>query len=222
MSTAGRHPAPWRSLGRRLGPMAWRHLGEVLRRPREYEDLLRRLVRGSFADLDAGERARRVEQIVQLSASAAMAAAVAPLPLLELPVQAAMVRAIARVHGVEGSGRKLLLQLLASLGGGLALRQAARWLPVVGTVPFLSRVYGTTWALGQAADVYFRRDARPRPGALREVYAATARRKTHEQRRRLVERGGAARLRELRSLHAEGLITDREYARKRGELLDSL
>lgn len=192
----------------------------------DFDDTLRRLLRGDFHDLTDGERRARVEQIIGLSASASMAMAAAPVPLLELPVQAAMVAAVARVHGQRRSGRRALWEVGAALGGGMVLRQALRLLPFVGPLPVLSRVYGATWALGRAAQAYYQAQAEarppPSPEELRTLFDETARTQTEAQSRSLSREDVVRTLRLLDDLRAREAITEAEYRRKRDEVLSSL
>ena len=185
----------------------------------EYEDTLRRLLRGTFEDLSEAERRERTEQIIRASALAAMALGATPVPLLEMPVLAAMVRAIAKVHGVEQGGAKGLIQLGASLGGGIFLRQVMRLIPFAGPLPHLSRIYGATYALGRTAQIYFARGAPLREEELRREFEATLAAKTEEQASRMKAGRFEARLEELRRLRAKGLLSEEEYREKRGALL---
>lgn len=189
---------------------------------RDFEDTLRRLLRGDFADLSEAQRRERVEQIVGLSAMAAMAMAATPVPFLELPVQAAMVRAVARVYGYEKSGRQALWELSAALGGGLVLRQAMRLLPFVGPLPHLSRIYGATWALGRVAQAYYASGIEERPEHLRQLYLDTAAEHTHEEAQALRRTKLESTLRYLDDLRARALITEAEYRRKRDEVLAAI
>ena len=211
--------------GRWLGSIeAPRRLARLLRdwrAPREYQDTLRRLLKGDFQDLDPDARREKVDQIVQLCASAAMALAAAPIPFLDMPVQAAMVRAIAKVHGVRGYSAKVFLQIVAGVGGGLVVRQALRLVPF-GGVAHLSRVYGTTWALGRVSDLYFQHGTPVADGELRGLFLDTLERKYDEKSRRLQGSDLAGRLRELDQLLTEGQLTDQEHRAKREQLIASL
>ena len=187
---------------------------------RDYEDTVRRLLKGSFQDLSPAVRREKVEQIIGLSAMAAMATASAPIPFLELPVQLAMVRAIAKVNGVEKPGKKVLWELAGALGGGLFFRQVMRMLPFIGPLPYLSRIYGATWALGRVAHIYFDQDGPPgEPERLRTLYERTAAERTREQSERLQRGDLEAQLRYLDDLLARTVISEAEYRKKRDELL---
>ena len=191
------------------------------RAPREYQDTLRRLLKGDFQDLEPDARREKVDQIVQISASAAMALAAAPIPFLDMPVQAAMVRAIAKVHGVRGNSAKVFLQIVAGVGGGMVVRQALRLVPF-GGIAHLSRVYGTTWALGRVSDLYFQHGTPVAEGELRALFLETLERKYEEKSQRLQSSDLAGRLRELDQLWSDGQLTEQEHRAKREQLIASL
>lgn len=221
----------------RAGERVRRFLDDPLLR--DYEDTLRRLVRGDFADLTLQERREKVEQVLRASAGAAMATGSAPVPFLELPVQWAMVRAIARIHGVKRPGKALLWELVGALGGGLFLRQVMRLLPLGGALPHLSRIYGATWALGRVAEAYFERgaiaagrgshlaiddelhsdDEAVRNAALQNLFRNTAEDRTRDQSRRFNQGDLEARLHELDDLRNRSVLTHDEYRRKRAQLI---
>ena len=117
---------------------------------RAHQDTLDRLLSGNFQDLTVEQRQQRIEEIIQVSAGAAVGMAAVPIPFLDLPVLMAMVGAIGRVHGLRQQDNKLWYQVLGTLGGGLALRQVLRMVPF-GSQLYLSQIYGATYALGKAA-----------------------------------------------------------------------
>jgi len=201
---------------------ALRRLALELRTPRLYRDTLGRLVRGGFSDLTIEERRETVDRIVQIGATAAMVLAAMPVPFLDLPVHAAMVRAVAKVHGVTGSERQLLWRLAAALGLGFTIREALRFVPWAGGLTRLSRAYGAAWALGQAADIYFehvaRANAPPDAGQARRIFAETRLRKADEQAAHLQAHSVIERLRGLKSDWDAGRI-DEAVFRERVEAL---
>ena len=71
----------------------------------EYEDTLRRLLRGTFEDLSEAERHERTEQIIRASALAAMAPGAAPRPPLEMAGRAGRGMAKRTRQGRMGSLR---------------------------------------------------------------------------------------------------------------------
>ena len=187
---------------------------------RAYEDTLSRLLKGSFADLSPEMRKEKTEQIIRASAGAAMAMGATPVPLLEMPVIAAMVRAVGKVYGVEKISKKLMLEIAAAMGGGMVMRQALRLIPFVGAMTGASRIYATTWAVGRAAEYYFSRGQRVSGEDMRRVFQETMEAKQHEQ-----ESGAGGleeRLRKLDDLYGKKLISEQEYLNKKRELLESL
>lgn len=189
---------------------------------RAHEDTLRRLVTGNFDDLSIEARRQRVEEIIRLSATAALGLAAAPVPFLEVPVQAAMVRSIAKVYGATASGRKVMLQLGAAMGGGLVLRQLLRLVPFAGSASLMSRVYGATWALGRVAALYYEQEGGVSRESMRAEFDETMTAKQAESEQRLSAVEFERRLGETRELRDKGLITDAEFATKRDELLAML
>lgn len=189
---------------------------------RDYEDTLRRLLAGSFSGLSPEERRDKAEQVIRLSAMASMAMGATPLPFLELPVQMAMVRAIAKIYGVEKPGRKVILELAGALGGGLFFRQMMKMLPLAGPLPYLSRIYGATWALGRAACLYFDREHPLDPEELRKAFRDTAAERTREQSRNLARGPLEEQLLYLDDLLARNILTEEEHRRKRAELVDRI
>lgn len=186
---------------------------------RDFEDTVRRLLEGDFSDLRPEQREERVEQIIRAAAVASMAAGAAPVPLLELPIQAAMVGAIGRVHGVERAGKTALLEVMGALGGGLILRQALRFIPFVAAPTRLSRIYGTTWALGRAASRYYAGGARAEDQGLRDLFRETMDGKSAEQADRLNSGNLMEKLESLEEAKKSGGMGEEEYLKRRTSLL---
>jgi uncharacterized protein (DUF697 family) len=201
---------------------ALRRLSFELRAPRQYRDTIARLMRGNFQDLTPEQRRDKVEQVIQICASAAMVLSAMPVPFLDLPVHAAMVRAVARVHGMDGSERQLVWKLAAGLGLGFTIREGLRFVPFAGNLTRLTRAYGAAWALGQAADLYFEHAARkaapPDPESAQRTFALTLERKSEEQAVRLQGHAVVQRLRELKMDWDAGRIDEATF-RSRVEVL---
>jgi uncharacterized protein (DUF697 family) len=189
-----------------------------------HQDTLDRLLQGSFADLTPAARAERVEEIIRTSAMAAMGMASMPVPFLDIPVLVAMVSAIGRVHGLNQGDNKLYLQVVGTLGGGLAVRQILRMVPF-GSQLYLSQIYGATWALGLTANHICATGGTPQPNQVRALFEETLRRKAEEHQKRAKTQpakaplGPEARLLELQGLREKNLISQDEYDRKRAEIL---
>lgn len=202
---------------------ALRRVRLTLRAPRQYRDTLNRLIQGDFSGLTPEQRRDKAEQVVQMGATAAMVLAALPVPFLDLPVQAAMVRAVAKVHGVRSSEPQLLWKLAVALGLGFTIREGLRFVPWAGSLTRLSRAYGAAWALGQTADLYFEHVANaqppPAPGEARRLFADALQRKSGEQAARLEAHEAIERLRGLKSDWDAGRIDEDAFRRRIEALL---
>jgi len=131
-------------------------------------DTLKKAARGPARhDLSAAERKKAGRELVQMSALAAGAITLAPLPFVDFvaitPVQAAMVMAVGRVHGREldlKEAKAVLVELASVCGAGLLARQvfttATKFLlPGLGGVLSAPYAFAVTWAMGQVAIRYF-------------------------------------------------------------------
>jgi uncharacterized protein (DUF697 family) len=189
---------------------------------REHQDTLDRLLSGNFKDLTPEQRGKRIEEIIQVSATASVGMAAVPIPFLDLPILMAMVGAIGRVHGLSQQDNRLWYQVLGTLGGGLFLRQVLRVVPF-GSALYASQIYGATWALGQVANQVCINGTPPSADALTQIFEDTLQRKSKEHQTRKQQPGNAeARLRELADLRQKGLISEEEFRQKRAEILARL
>jgi uncharacterized protein (DUF697 family) len=133
----------------------------------------------------AGPEGLRRSVILPWAAAAAATEAV-PLPVLgglgATSLQAGMVRAIARRHGLE-AGQALLRDFVATLGLRFALgyggrflaRQGLKLAPLWGSAAVAAWSFAVTWALGEAASVYCAARAggeAPDRAAVAEAYRA--------------------------------------------------
>lgn len=147
-----------------------------------HRDTVERLLGGDVKRLPPEERARRVEEIIRVSASAAVGMASIPVPFLDLPILVGMVGAIGRVNGLAIADRQLYTQVLTTLGGGLILRQLLRAVPFGGTL-YAAQIYGATYALGRVAQAYCTEKA-PDASELRRVFEETLAKKAAEHQAR--------------------------------------
>jgi uncharacterized protein (DUF697 family) len=189
----------------------------------QHKDTLERLVAGDFRDLTPAERSQRVEEIIGVSAGAAVGMAAVPIPFLDLPVLMTMVGAIGRVHGADQSDNRLWYQVLGVLGGGMVLRQVLRMVPFGGQL-YAAQMYGATWALGRTAELICTNGAVPTAEDMKKIFEETLRRKADEHGQKLRKAPGTseARLRDLANLRDKNLITEAEYEKKRAEILASV
>ena len=131
-------------------------------------DTLKKAARGpSRQGLSVEEQKAASRELVQMSALAAGAITLAPLPFVDFvaitPVQAAMVMAVGRVHGREldlTEAKSVLIELASVCGAGLLARQvfttATKFLlPGLGGVLSAPYAFAVTWAMGQVATRYF-------------------------------------------------------------------
>jgi uncharacterized protein (DUF697 family) len=117
--------------------------------------------------------------ILGYSSLAASAGAV-PVPFLDLllipAIQARMVHALGTVYGQQMTATRFL-ETAASLGLGLAARQAVRelvkFIPIVGSAAGAALAWASTYALGRAFCEYYTavHDGHvPSPAALKKLY----------------------------------------------------
>ena len=189
----------------------------------QHKDTLDRLVAGNFKDLSPEQRRERVEEIIRVSASAAVGMAAIPIPFLDLPVLMTMVGAIGRVHGIDPSENRLWYQVLGVLGGGLVLRQVLRMVPFGGQL-YAAQMYGATWALGRTAELFCTNSTVPSTEDLKSIFEETLRRKAeeHEKKQSQPHASPEQRLRDLANLREKKLITEAEFEKKRAEILASV
>jgi len=188
--------------------------------PPELDNTLRRLIAGDFHDYTPEQKKALVERII--SASALAAAFSSPVPLLDLPIQAAMISAIAKVCGEQVGPKQALLRITGTLGLGMLLRQTGRVLPIGGNVTRLGRVYAATWALGQAAYLHYAGHGKVGRAQMRDLYHKTLMEKQMEQSARSHAQHIKEQLTELDHLVQDGVITLDEYRHKRKEILQKL
>ena len=187
----------------------------------EYTSLIQRLVSGNFSQVTQAERDKTVMAIIHASAVTATAISMIPVPMVETPVQIVMVRAIGKVYEQE-LDEKIVVEILSILGGNFALRQLMRFIPYVGFLVNISRVYGTTWAMGAAAEYYFKHDREVEKEELMKVFKTVLKQKTQEKEKDMKDRHTPERLQELKSLLDKKFISQEEYDRKREAILEEL
>ncbi len=187
----------------------------------EYKDLIQKLVAGDFTQATQEERDSTVTKIIHASALTSTLVSIIPVPLIESPIQITMVRSIGKVYE-QDLDEKVVLEIMSVVGGNYLLRQLIRLIPYVGFVVNASRVYGTTWALGAAAEYYFKHDREVEKEELMRVFKTVLRQKTKEKEREMGERQTEERLEELKKLLDKQLITQIEYDKKREIIISEL
>jgi uncharacterized protein (DUF697 family) len=186
-----------------------------------YEDTIQKLISGDFDDATPEEREKVIEQIIHASAVASSVLAMSPLPFVEMPIQVTMVRAIGKVYGYT-IDKKVVFEILSSIGGSIVLRQLIRFIPGMGAIANISKIYGTTWAMGVAADYYFRQNREVVKEELMRMFKMTQKEKTAEKEKQIEAGHITERLQTLWDLFQKNLITQEEYRRKREEILSQL
>lgn len=187
----------------------------------EYKDLIQRLVSGDFSQSSQQERDNTITKIIHASAVTSTLVSIIPLPLIETPIQITMVRSIGKVYE-QDLDEKVVLEIMSVIGGNVLLRQLMRLIPYVGFVVNLSRVYGTTWGLGAAAEYYFKHDREVEKEELMRVFKTVLKQKTKEKENQMTERHTEERLEELKKLLDKELISQEEFDKKREAIIAEL
>lgn len=187
----------------------------------EYKTLLQRLLAGDFEQATQKERDEIVLTITHASAVTSSVISIIPVPLIESPIQITMVRAIGQVYNQE-LDEKVVLEILSVIGGNVLLRQLMKLIPYVGVIINISRVYGTTWAIGAAAEYYFKHNREVEKEELLKVFKTVLKQKTREKETEMKERQTEERLEELKKILNKDLITQEEYDKKREEIISEL
>ena len=187
----------------------------------EYKDLIQKLASGDFSQATQQERDETISKIIHASALTSALISIIPVPLIETPVQITMVRSIGKVYDQE-LDEKVILEIMSVIGGNVLLRQLMRLIPYVGFVMNVSRVYGTTWAIGSAAEYYFKHDREVEKEELMRIFKTVLKQKTQEKEREMSERHTKERLEELKTLLDKELISQEEYDEKRKDIIAEL
>ncbi len=187
----------------------------------EYKDLIQRLVSGDFSQVSQQERDNTITKIIHASAVTSTLVSIIPLPMIETPIQITMVRSIGMVYE-QDLDEKVVLEIMSVIGGNVLLRQLMRLIPYVGFVVNLSRVYGTTWGLGAAAEYYFKHDREVEKEELMRVFKSVLKQKTKEKEDEMTEQHTEERLEELKKLLDKELISQEEFDKKREVIIAEL
>lgn len=187
----------------------------------EYKELIQRLVSGDFSQSTQEERDKTIMKITHASAVTSALISIVPVPLIESPIQITMVRSIGKVYDQE-LDEKIILEIMSVIGGNVLLRQLIKLIPYAGFVMNISRVYGTTWAIGAAAEYYFKNDREVEKEELMRVFKTVLKQKTQEKENEMQEKQTEKRLEELKRLLDKQLISQEEYDKKREAILAEL
>ena len=136
---------------------------------------------------DVAMKDRRVRTLIYSKAGVCAAVALAPIPMADIliltPIQMAMVATIGHFHGIEVTAERAT-ELMGVMGAGVGLREAARQLvkmvPGYGSAVSAGIAFAGTVALGEAANVWFKRQMKVDVADLKELFTRTALRAKEE------------------------------------------
>jgi len=130
---------------------------------------------------DSALKEKRIRALIYSKAGICAAVALAPIPIADIivltPIQMAMVATIGHFHGIEVTPERAT-ELMGVMGAGVGFREAARQLvklvPGYGMAVSASIAFAGTVALGEAANVWFKRRMKVDAADLRELFIRTA------------------------------------------------
>ncbi|HEY3593535.1 MAG TPA: DUF697 domain-containing protein, partial [Polyangiaceae bacterium] len=136
---------------------------------------------------DEALKEKRIRALIYSKAGVCAAVALAPIPIADIlvltPIQMAMVATIGYFHGVEVTPERAT-ELMGVMGAGVGLRGAARQLvrlvPGYGMVVGAGIAFAGTVALGESANVWFKRRMKIDGHDLKELFAKVATRAKRE------------------------------------------
>lgn len=160
-----------------------RHIADVL--PEAMQDAF---IGQQRADVQLKEK--RVRALIYTQAVASAGVALTPLPMADMalitPLQIGLVATIGYFHGIAVS-KDRIVELLGVLGAGYGLREAARQLikviPGVGSVVSAAVAFAGTVALGEAANLWFKRQMKVPVEDLQRLFRSSAERARQEYER---------------------------------------
>jgi len=169
---------------------------------------------------------RRIRALIYSKAGVCAAIALAPIPIADIlvltPIQMAMVATIGYFHGIEVTADRAT-ELMGVMGVGVGLRGAARQLvrlvPGYGMLVGAGIAFAGTVGLGEAANLWFKRQMKVDAQDLKELFTRTAKKATleygkeHDQFSSSVPSGDGVALRraELRRELDKGTISQAEF-----------
>lgn len=197
----------------------------------DYQKVVEGVLNGDFDEASEQERADAVARIVRLSAVAAGAVALQPIPLLDVvllsPIQVGMVQAIGRIHGHK-LDEKSILEILSTFGASIVAQNvilsSVKFIPVFGWLTASAMAYALTWAGGEVADFYFKSGRGASSEELRERFKAVYREKKAEKEAALKAESGSLKnkLEQLKEALDAGRLTEDEFDQKRRDIIASL
>jgi small GTP-binding protein len=136
---------------------------------------------------DEALKEKRIRALIYSKAGVCAAVALAPIPIADIlvltPIQMAMVATIGYFHGIEVTPDRAT-ELMGVMGAGVGLRGAARQLvklvPGYGVVVGAGIAFAGTVALGEASNVWFKRQMKVDAHDLKELFTRVATRAKRE------------------------------------------
>jgi uncharacterized protein (DUF697 family) len=195
-----------------------------------YLETIARVMHGNFENATDADKLAAVRDVTVVCSVAAAAAAVQPVPLLDIaliaPIHVAMVQAIGQVHGHKLDA-KSVVEVLATFGGSIVTRSVlgsvVKFIPVFGWAASASMAYAMTYAIGEVSHCYFASGRGLSSSELRSMF-----RSVYDAKR--AEKVSAAkgsdtlteRLRQVTQAYESGLLTEEEYRKKKEDVLKDL
>jgi uncharacterized protein (DUF697 family) len=117
-----------------------------------------------FTQATPQERNQASRDVINLASYACAVVAISPVPfsdaLLHVPLQTAMVGAVAHIYGhrvTKTDAKRLIAELGTTVGLSYLTRQGLKaFLPIYGALLTLPTAFAATWAMGRVAVEYFK------------------------------------------------------------------
>lgn len=175
------------------------------------------------------ERDQAVSQVIRVCSVGAAAAAVQPVPMVDLalltPIQIAMVRSIGNIYGYTLDW-KTALGILGTFGLSIAAQNlvlaSMKLVPVAGSVAAVPVAYVLTSAIGEASKRYFESGRSLSKARMRQAF-----RQAYKQQKRTViaaanDANLATELQHATDAYRSGAIDEAEYTRRKQEIIARL
>lgn len=191
-----------------------------------HRDLVDAALSGRLNAATDVDKVARVQELLRTCATAAGATCVQPTPYVDVgmfnPIQVSLVRAVGRVRG-EKVDKAEASQVLSKIGASLVQQSGMLGTDTSGGswVPHVATAYALTWAVGEAADVYYR-DMSTATDALQAAFEAAFERMRSEK----VAAAPSAealtdRLEQVNEAFEADLLSEDEYMRLKERVLSA-
>lgn len=146
-----------------------------------YIDSVQKVLKADFTKCTPGERDQAARDVIGICSFACAGLVLQPIPGLEqgvVPIQIAMVLAVAHIHGEELSRKRateILMDIAAITGVSIVGRQvltsmAKVFLPGLGGLIAAPTTFSVTWATGRAAIHYLRAGGTVDKDRIRKIF----------------------------------------------------